>query len=186
MAQVAAHRGAFRHMNGPIAVIIPQIVPIRSGPGEGRTFQTLTMATTACARVAPVVAAVSQVPGPAVDIMHAMRSVQGQGQAGVADSAVAEGTGMALKLGGRDIVIGLRVGIRPDRVGRAVAAFAGDAAVSQAVAVERGIVFGEPLVVRGSRCGIVDLTIPGLGHAQRATQVVGGVSGVAGFATGFF
>lgn len=117
--------------------------------------------------------------------MHAMRSVQCQGQTGVADTAVADGAGVALKLGGCDIVIGLRVGIRPDRMWRAVAAFTSDAAMPQAVAVERGTVFGEPFVAGASRCRIVDLAIPGLGHAQRATHVVCGISGVAGFATGF-
>ena len=64
---------------------------------------------------------------------------------------------MALELVGRDIVVGIGIGVRPDRVGAAVTAFAHDPAVTltaavvvPAEAIER-LVLGPARVRRNNR-----------------------------------
>ena len=58
--------------------------------------------------------------------------VSGQAALAVTGAALDDGSVVALKLSGRDVVVGGRVVVGPDGVGAAVAAFAGEAAVALA------------------------------------------------------
>jgi len=64
----------------------------------------------------------------------------------MAGTALDDAAGMALQLDSRQIVIGGRQRIRPDRMGRSMATFAGDVAVTQAVAVECIAIFRKSFV----------------------------------------
>lgn len=128
---------------------------------------------------------VFKVPATTVDVVHAMGAIKGKGQAGVAAAAFAQRPGMTLKLNGSQVIVGGSEWIWPDRMGRAVTTFAGNAAMSEAVSIERSAVFRKSLVTGQAGCGGIDIIFPGLGQAQGITQVAVRIAGVAGFAAGF-
>ena len=99
MAQVAAHSRAFRHVYGlsttaivivVIIFFIDQVVSVRSRLRQHRAFQVLAVAGAAGTGVALVEVLMFEVPGPAVDVMHAMGAAEGQRQAGMTDAALAD------------------------------------------------------------------------------------------------
>lgn len=117
MAQTAAHRRALGQVNGSVTIIVPQVVSIRCGSGKHRAFQVCAMAGPAGIRILLVEILMLQVPASAVDVVHSMGAIQGKWQAGMAGTALDEAAGMALQLDGRQVVIGGRQRIRPDRMG---------------------------------------------------------------------
>ena len=117
MAQIAAYRRAPGHVNGSVTIIVPQVVPVRCGPGKHRAFQVPAMAGLAGIGIVLVEILMLQVPACAVDVVHPMGSIQGKWQAGMAGTALDDAAGMALQLDGRQVVIGGRQCIRPDRMG---------------------------------------------------------------------
>lgn len=164
MAKTAAHLCSFSYIDGLsatlIVIIITQVVAVRGGAGKHRAFQVLAMAGAAGIGISLVEVLVLEVPRPAVDVVHTVGAVEGQRQAGMTDTALGDGARMALQLVGRDIIVRSWQGIRPDRMGGAVAAFAGDTAVTEAVAVERTGVFSEALVAGDTRCCDIDVVTP--------------------------
>ena len=117
MAQIAAYRRAPGHVNGSVTIIVPQVVPVRCGPGKYRAFQVPAMAGLAGIGIVLVEILMLQVPASAVDVVHTMGSMQGKRQAGMAGTALDDAAGMALQLDGRQVVIGGCQCIRPDRMG---------------------------------------------------------------------
>lgn len=186
MAKAAAHLCSFSYIDGLsttlIVLIITQVVAVRGGAGKHRAFQVLAMAGAAGIGIRFVEILVLEVPRPAVDVMHAVGAVEGKWQAGMTDAALGDGARMALQLVGRDVVIGSGHGIRPDGVGRAVTAFAGDTAVTETVAIERIGVFSEALVTGQARCGDIDMITPGLIQTD-GTVILDSISRMTGLAS---
>ena len=191
MAQATAHFRPFCQTDGLSAtafiviviLIIPQVDAVSGGAGKHRAFQVHAMAGAAVIGICCVEILVFEVPRLAVDVMHAMGATERKRQAGVTAAALGDSAGMALQLHGRQVVIGRRQRIRPDRVGGAMATCAGHTAVSEAVAVERTDVFSEALVAGQARCGDIDIISPGLRQAD-ASQVADSIAGMTGLAAG--
>ncbi len=78
-----------------------------------------------------------------------MRAVQGavrEAVGFVAGGALGDGAGMALQLHCRDIVVGIRVAVRPDGMRTAVAGLTAQAGMTiQTVAVQGIVIFGKTL-----------------------------------------
>ena len=154
MAQVAAYLCTLAHADGVgaavgaavvivvlftfiIVFIIEQVDAVCGRNGQYRAFQIQAVTGTAGIRIAFVEIFVFTGPCTAVHVVHTVGAVQRWRQAGMAGAAFADRAGVALKLDRGYIVIRVRHRIRPDRVGGTVAALACDAAVTQAVAVQR-------------------------------------------------
>lgn len=191
MAQAAAHFRPFRQIDGLsatafiviiIVLIIQQVDAVSGGAGKHRAFQVHAMAGAAVIGISFVEILVFEVPRPAVDVMHAMGAIKRKRQAGVTAAALGDSTGMALQLHGRQVVIGGWQRIRPDRMGGAMAAFAGDTAVTEAVAVERIVVFSKALVTGQARCGDIDMITPGLIQTD-GTVIPDSIAGMTGLAS---
>ncbi len=138
MTQVASDWRTFQH-GYFVPIIISIELPVCCGAGKHRTIQIRAMAGLAGAFITLIKILMLQVPGAAVDVMHAVGAAQGQWQTGMTDTTLNDGAAVSLQIFGRLIVIRIRIGDRPDCMGGAVAGLAGDIAVTQAVAVE-GIV----------------------------------------------
>ena len=134
-------------------------------------------------------------PARIVDIVQPMRAVGGQGQAALAvtGAALDDGSGMSLKLSGRDVVVGRRVFVGPDGVGTAMAAFAGKVAVALAESKESVGVFRKAFVGcqegRSRRViGFIGLSQAegpiSVSHQTGALEIGNGITGVAGLAAG--
>ena len=87
-------------------------------------------------------------PAAVIDRMKAMGPLGGKRRSlqSVAGRAGDQCPGKSLQLFGCDIVVGIRVGVGPDGMRAAVAAFAADTAVAFAVAEQCGAVFRKALV----------------------------------------
>ena len=86
------------------------------------------------------------VPAGVINIVQTVGAIGGEGQArAMADGAFDDGAGMTLDLLCCDVVVGAGAH-RPFGVGTAVAGLAGDAVVSQAIVIQRIVVFGKPLI----------------------------------------
>jgi hypothetical protein len=137
MAEVAAHLRPPGDCNGFIAIIVPQVFPVRSRAGKHRAFQVPPMTGPAGTGVSLVEILMPQIPPAAGNVMHPVGTVEGKRQTGVTGTALDDGAGMPLQLGGSQVVIGGRLRIRPDRMRGPVTALAGDIAMPQTVAVKR-------------------------------------------------
>jgi hypothetical protein len=158
--------------------------PVGLGPGE-RGAQAIRAVAGLAGVAIPDEVLMPAVPKVGViDIVQAVRAIERPGQSGaVAGGALGDFAGMALNLGGRDIIIGPEAR-RPFGVSAAVAGLAGHPAMAQAELIQGGVAFCEPLVDgdkgRRGRVG---------GHIGQAqdhvgAQVVQGITRVAGLTLG--
>ena len=143
-------------------------------------------AVTSLARVAilPQEDAVLGHPARVIDVVEAVRPAQtGAELLKMAGAALGDLPGVALDLGGGDIVVGVDLS-RPFRMGAAVAGCTGYAAVGIAETVDLAGIFGEPLIGGDEGSGRRIGGIIGLGADEAGSQVIKGVPGVAGLALG--
>ena len=146
MTAVTADKVSFRKRHG---VVLHSETSSRRCFGQWRAHQIKTVAGLAAGFVALVKITVAFIhPARIVDIVQPVGAVGGQWKAALAmaGSALDDGSVVALKLSGRDVVVGRRIVVGPDGVGAAVAAFAADTAVALAEAEEGVCIFRKALV----------------------------------------
>ena len=135
------------------------------------------------------------IPAGVGDVVQAVGAAGRPGQTAgrMAGFTCDDGSGESLELYGGQVVVGGRIGVGPDGVGAAMAAFTGDAAVAFAEA-EKGVrVFGKALVgCQERRSGIVTGSVRlaqaerpvGVSHQISTLKIRDGITGVAGLAAG--
>jgi len=134
----------FTNMDCATTIIIALVIPISRSTRENSAIQVIAMAGLTGIGIAAIEVFMSKIPTAAVNIVHTMGAIQGIGQTGVAGGALSDRAGVPLDLSGGHIVIGAVLSIRPDRMGRAVAALAGNTTMPQAVAVQLCAISGKP------------------------------------------
>ena len=123
MTEAATNRCAFSHRNGSSVVIIIRFQdPVSLGHGQNRAYIVRARAGAMAVRAGTgiifgeVFVAAPGECGVTTNGVHAVRAVQGiqaiHGRA-VAGTALDDCSRMALELHGSDVVIGIRIGIRP-------------------------------------------------------------------------